>query len=145
METVLNILFGGTRRARSIAGLARKLGMDPAVLERTVADYNAGIGGEDAFGKAQENCAPLVDGAYYAVNFSLSNTYAFSQFFTLGGLRVDEETGGVLRPDGKLVGGLYAAGRTAFGLCSGQYVSGLSLGDNVFSGRRAGRHAAAGG
>jgi 3-oxo-5alpha-steroid 4-dehydrogenase len=41
------------------------------------------------------------------------------------------------------VPGLYAAGRSAAGLCSRSYVSGLSLADCVFSGRRAGRHAAA--
>jgi 3-oxo-5alpha-steroid 4-dehydrogenase len=40
------------------------------------------------------------------------------------------------------VDGLYAAGRAAAGLCSRSYVSGLSLADCVFSGRRAGRHAA---
>ena len=36
-----------------------------------------------------------------------------------------------------------AAGRTAVGICSSSYVSGLSLADGVFSGRRAGGHAAA--
>jgi 3-oxo-5alpha-steroid 4-dehydrogenase len=40
------------------------------------------------------------------------------------------------------VPGLYAAGRSAVGLCSRSYVSGLSIADCVFSGRRAGRHAA---
>jgi len=44
---------------------------------------------------------------------------------------------------GTAVPGLYAAGRSAAGLCSSSYVSGLSLADCVFSGRRAGRHAAA--
>jgi 3-oxo-5alpha-steroid 4-dehydrogenase len=48
----------------------------------------------------------------------------------------------VLRADGDGVPGLYAAGRTAAGLCSRSYVSGLSLADCAFSGRRAGRHAA---
>ena len=61
---------------------------------------------------------------------------------TLGGLTVAEDTGQVLREDGSIVGGLYAAGRTAVGLCSNSYVSGLSLADCVFSGRRAGKHAA---
>ena len=37
--------------------------------------------------------------------------------------------------------GLYAAGRTAIGLPSKLYVSGLSAADCVFSGRRAARHA----
>ena len=51
-------------------------------------------------------------------------------------------TGQVRRPGGGPVPGLYAAGRSAAGLCSRSYVSGLSLADCVFSGRRAGRHAA---
>lgn len=54
---------------------------------------------------------------------------------TLGGLVVDEETGQV-----QGVAGLYAAGRSAVGVCSESYVSGLSLADCVFSGRRAGQH-----
>ena len=55
---------------------------------------------------------------------------------------VAPESGQVLRPDGSPVDGLYAAGRSAAGLCSRSYVSGLSLADCVFSGRRAGHHAA---
>jgi 3-oxo-5alpha-steroid 4-dehydrogenase len=62
---------------------------------------------------------------------------------TLGGLLVDESTGQVLDAEGAGVAGLYAAGRTAVGICSNSYVSGLSLADCVFSGRRAGQHAAA--
>ena len=61
---------------------------------------------------------------------------------TLGGLVVDEDTGQVRRADGSVIDGLYAAGRSAVGVCSNSYVSGLSLADCVFSGRRAGRHAA---
>jgi 3-oxo-5alpha-steroid 4-dehydrogenase len=59
---------------------------------------------------------------------------------TLGGLAVDERTGQVLSENGGVVPGLYAAGRNAVGICSRQYVSGLSIADCVFSGRRAGRH-----
>ena len=55
----------------------------------------------------------------------------------MGGLLVDEETGQVLANDGGTVPGLYAAGRNAVGICSHYYVSGLSLGDCVFSGLRA--------
>jgi 3-oxo-5alpha-steroid 4-dehydrogenase len=56
---------------------------------------------------------------------------------TLGGLVVDEQTGAV-----QGVRGLYAAGRSAVGVCSESYVSGLALADCVFSGRRAGHHVA---
>jgi 3-oxo-5alpha-steroid 4-dehydrogenase len=55
---------------------------------------------------------------------------------------VDESSGQVLSTDGSPVPGLYAAGRTAVGICSNSYVSGLSIADCVFSGRRAGKHAA---
>ncbi len=56
---------------------------------------------------------------------------------TMGGLVVDEDTGEVLASEGGTVKGLYAAGRTAVGICSHYYVSGLSLGDCVWSGLRA--------
>ena len=61
--------------------------------------------------------------------------------FTLGGLIVDELTGAVTTPEGQPIPGLYAAGRTAIGICANSYVSGLSIADCVFSGRRAAEHA----
>ena len=61
---------------------------------------------------------------------------------TLGGLVVDEDTGAVRNGSGAPISGLYAAGRTAVGICSRSYVSGLSLADCVFSGRRAGINSA---
>ena len=62
---------------------------------------------------------------------------------SVGGLKVEEESGLVLDAGGKAIGGLYAAGRNAVGICSNIYVSGLSYADCIFSGRRAARHAAA--
>nr|WP_047167503.1 hypothetical protein [Sphingomonas sp. Y57] len=59
------------------------------------------------------------------------------------GLKVDEETGEILKEDGVPIKGLHAAGRSAVGICSVGYFSGMSLADGAFSGRRAGRHAAA--
>ncbi|WP_255281816.1 FAD-binding protein [Actinomadura madurae] len=44
---------------------------------------------------------------------------------------------------GEPIPGLYAAGRTASGIHGEGYVSGTSLGDGTFFGRRAGRAAAA--
>ena len=67
---------------------------------------------------------------------------SFYAAFTLGGLRttVDSE---VMRPDGSVIPGLYAAGRTSAGSPAPGYSSGISLGDGSYFGRRAGRHAAA--
>ena len=60
----------------------------------------------------------------------------------MGGLAVDEYSGQVKTLDGTGIEGLYAAGRTAVGIASNNYVSGLSIADGVFSGRRAGASAA---
>jgi succinate dehydrogenase/fumarate reductase flavoprotein subunit len=57
---------------------------------------------------------------------------------------VDERTGQVRSEQGGVIPGLYAAGRNAVGVCSRQYVSGLSIADCVYSGRRAGGAAARG-
>ncbi|ODV44118.1 hypothetical protein AWV79_11240 [Cupriavidus sp. UYMMa02A] len=41
---------------------------------------------------------------------------------------------------GQQIPGLYAVGRSAVGIASNHYVSGLSLADCIWSGRNAGRH-----
>jgi 3-oxo-5alpha-steroid 4-dehydrogenase len=140
---LLNMILGGTKRARTLKALARKCGIDPAGLESSVAIFNtrAEAGTPDPFGKDPGKVAPLAKGPFYALNVSLNNRFGPTFAFTLGGLALDEATGEVRSDDGVLRG-LYAAGRTAVGLCSRGYMSGLSIADTVFSGRRAGAHAA---
>ena len=141
---LLNIVRGGTRRGWTLAALARRTGIDAAALESTIAAYNrvAVTGGEDPLGKSPDKQVPLSKGPYYAVNCSLDNAFGPTFAFSLGGLLVDDDTGHVKRADGSLVAGLYAAGRSAVGLCSLGYMTGLAIADTVFSGRRAARHAA---
>jgi hypothetical protein len=67
-----------------------------------------------------------------------------SPTFSLGGLHVDISQRVLLKKDLKPIPGLYAAGRSAAGVASGGYISGLSIADAVFSGRRAARHATLG-
>ena len=75
---------------------------------------------------------------YSLINVSVRAGFGYPcPMLTLGGLVVDEDTGQV-----QGVAGLYAAGRSAVGVCSESYVSGLALADCVFSGRRAGQHVA---
>lgn len=62
--------------------------------------------------------------------------------FTLGGLDTTID-GQVLDVMGSPLAGLYAAGRAACGMHGGGYISGTSLGDATFFGRRAGTSAAA--
>jgi 3-oxo-5alpha-steroid 4-dehydrogenase len=136
---LLNVLFGGTKRARSAKSLARKLDVPEDALARTVAAYDAAAiaGTEDPAGKSPDYNKPLASSRLTALNLATGNPYSFTITFTLGGLVVDEETGGVRDASGDVIPGLYAAGRTAVGLCSGGYISGMSIADTVFSGRRA--------
>jgi 3-oxo-5alpha-steroid 4-dehydrogenase len=145
LPTLMNLMLGGTKKARTLAGLARKLGMPVGNLQGAIDANNRAAAGteDDAFGKSPANRAAIGKGPFYAVNISTANKYSFTQVFTLGGLEVDEETGGVLNEHGEMVEGLYAAGRAAVGLCSIGYVSGMAIADAVFSGRRAGSAAAA--
>lgn len=143
LPPLVNAVLGGTRRAGSLAKLAEKIGADPAGLVRTVADFNAMIarGGPDLLGKSPDKLRPIEKSPFYAVNTSVENFWSPTMAFTLGGLAVDEFTGQVKRKDGSAIEGLYAAGRAAVGICSEGYMSGLSIADTVFSGRRAGHHA----
>lgn len=123
------------------AAVARRAGVDPEQLVETLTAYQAA--GPDPAGKPVDQVRPLAVPPYSLVDVSVrARLFAPAPMLTLGGLRVDEETGQALGTDGAGVPGLYAAGRTAVGICSRSYVSGLSLADCVFSGRRAGRSAA---
>lgn len=139
LPALMNILFGKPRRGRTLAALAKKCGINAEGLEASVLAYDkaATAGTADVFGKLPANIVPIGKGPYWALNMGTRNGFGMTMAFTLGGLQVDEATGGVLRNDGSTVPGLYAAGRTAIGVCSGGYQSGMSLADLVFSGRRA--------
>lgn len=145
LPMLINYALGGTKRGGDAAALARRIGVDPAALAAAIEGHDRDIaaGRPDRVGKMEALRQPIGGGALYAINMSMSNRHAMTKFMTLGGLKVDEDTGAVLREDGGPIAGLYAAGMCAAGLHSNGYISGLSIADGVFSGRRAGRSAAA--
>ena len=130
-------------KAPNAQALAARIGADPAKLQASIASANAAAqgAGEDAFGKSADMRHAL-QGPLLALDISMGNPLFPLATLSLGGLRVDEDSGQVLDATGQAIPGLYAAGRTAIGLASRRYISGLSLADCVFSGRRAGRAAA---
>lgn len=133
-------------KASTLEGLAGKLGISATGLRATVDAYNEGIatGTGDPAHKALELCAPIRTGPFYGIDITVRPTgMSLVPGLTLGGLRVEGSTGLVLDEAGATIPGLYAAGRTAVGVCSTSYVSGLAIADCVFSGKRAGEHAAA--
>ena len=138
------LLTVGHEKATSIEELAAKNGIDPTGLRRTIDEYNAGVasGLGDPAHKDPKLCPDMTTGPYYSIDISAGASMFYPiPGLTLGGLVVDERTGAVKRPDGEVVPGLFAAGRNAVGICSNSYVSGLSIADCIFSGRRAGGHA----
>lgn len=140
----LALMFKVAVKGRSVADLARRIGADAATLQRQFDSANAAARGEcdDPMGKSRDMCHEFKGGALFAIDISIGQKMFPLAVLSLGGLRVNERSGAVIDGQGRDIAGLYAAGRTAIGIASSRYVSGLSLADCVFSGRRAGQAAA---
>jgi len=142
---LLNLWFN-SKEAKSVEELAKVAKVPVESLRKTLEEYNDAADGkaEDRFGKDSEKMHAMRRGPFFAINAGIKSKRFPCPTLTLGGLVVDERTGQVKSEDGGVIPGLYAAGRTAVGVCSRQYVSGLSIADCVYSGRRAGGAAARG-
>ncbi|MEV6645457.1 FAD-binding protein [Amycolatopsis sp. NPDC051371] len=134
------LLRRGRVTGATVEEAARKAGVDPQGLRASVEAYH---GASDPAGKPEEFRRRLESPPFSLIDISVRPNLGYpTPMLTLGGLVVDEDTGAVRSTTGEPIAGLYAAGRTAVGICSRSYVSGLSLADCVFSGRRAGINSA---
>lgn len=119
------------------------LGIPQGKLVATLNRYNehAARGEDPDFHKQPEFLAPQDKGPWGA--FDLSLGHAMYSGFTVGGLATSVD-GQVLREDGAVIDGLYAAGACASNIAQDGkgYASGTQLGEGSFFGRRAGTHAA---
>ena len=140
----LAMLLLSAKKGATPEALAARIKVDPARLRASLDGASAAARGEcnDAFGKSPDMRHDMAGGPYYALDISIGSPTFPLAVLTLGGLVLDEANGQVLDTAGQPIAGLFAAGRTAIGLPSSRYISGLSLADCVFSGRRAGRAAA---
>lgn len=140
----LALMLLKVRKGKTLDELAKVTAMDAAALRESIAANNAAARGEagDPFGKSRGGRQVLEQGPFQACDISVGNPIFPLGALTLGGLRVDEDSGAVLDQAACAIPGLYAAGRAAVGIPSHLYISGLSLADCVFSGRRAGQAAA---
>ena len=128
--------------AETAAELEEQIGLPDGSLQATLDRYNefARTGDDPDFHKATEWVIPL-EPPYGVVDLRVESS--FYAPFTLGGLATDADSR-VLDGDDRAIPGLFAAGRTTAGIAAGGYVSGISLGDGTFFGRRAGAGAAGG-
>lgn len=128
----------------TVAELELELGLRQGTLQQTLSVYNEDcVNGEDTIcHKAAEWLEPLKP-PLVALDITPGRG-AFVPYFTLGGLDT-LPTGEVVNPNRQVIPGLYAAGRTACGVVrrAEGYSSGMSVGDATYSGRMAGKRAAA--
>ena len=124
--------------------LEQELALRKGSLQQTIALYNEDCeAGEDTlYHKAAQWLKPL-EPPLVALDITPGRG-AFLPYFTLGGLDT-LPSGEVVNPQRQVIPGLYAAGRTACGVVrrAEGYSSGMSVGDATFSGRMAGKQAAA--
>jgi 3-oxo-5alpha-steroid 4-dehydrogenase len=128
----------------TVEELEEELELREGTLQQTLAIYNEDCTrGEDTlFHKAPEWLEAL-EPPLVALDITPGRG-AFVPYFTLGGLDT-LPTGEVVDARRRVIPGLYAAGRTACGVVrrAEGYSSGMSVGDATFSGRLAGKQAAA--
>lgn len=123
-------------KADTIAELAKKMGLDPQQLTKTVEQYNGYVkGGKDPdFGRK-----------YMKGTFEKGPFYGFVgqpiAGISLGGLKVNEKLNVVDVYD-KPIKNLYAAGEAIGGIHGGSYIGGNSVGSSLTLGMVAGRNAA---
>ena len=146
---------GATVRADDLAGLARAAGVDADGLAKTVARFNefAAAGRDEDFGRgdsaydryygdprlANPNLAPLARPPFHAVKIVPGD------LGTKGGLRTDERAR-VLRPDGTVIEGLFAAGNASAAVMGHSYAgAGATIGPAMTFGYIAARTMAADG
>ncbi len=143
-EEIFEVNFVGMRlqwAAETPEELARDIGLPEAALARTITEYNrhAANGSDPVWHKQPEFLTPLT-APLGAVDLRVDRDAIYAPF-TLGGLATDADSA-VLDETESPIPGLFAAGRTTAGIAAGGYVSGISLGDGSFFGRRAGLGAA---
>jgi hypothetical protein len=144
---------GYLRTGSTPAALAEQIGVDPAALADTIADYNTGArqGRDDAFGRGSDiyqrhlgdsehqpnPCvAPLEQPPFYAVAVYPAD------LGTATGLVTDAHAR-VLGADGQPIAGLYCCGNDMHSVMNGAYPGpGITLGPALTFGYLAARHAA---
>jgi 3-oxo-5alpha-steroid 4-dehydrogenase len=136
--------------AETVGDLESELGMPEGALQATVELYNrhAARGRDPLFHKNARWLRPL-EPPFAALDprlgFAAGRESAAAGTgaagFTLGGLHTTVD-GAVLDVSGAAIPALFAAGRASAGIHGDGYISGTSLGDGTFFGRRAGRAAA---
>ena len=127
---------------QTLESLETQAGFPVGALRHTVSYYNfhARNKSDPLLHKHPDLLVPVHSAPFTLYDLNIESN--FTPHLTFGGLHTDIDSR-VIDARGHVIPGLYAAGRTASGLPGSPYVaSGISVGDAVYFGRRAGLHAA---
>ena len=121
---------GITVQSDTIEGLAEQLGIDPAVLAKTLADWNECVKNQNdpEFGRTTGMEADLTTAPYYAIKIAPGIHH------TMGGVKIDTSAH-VINTEGQIIPGLYAAGEVTGGVHGGNRLGGNAVADIVIFGR----------
>lgn len=129
---------GITVQADTIEGLAEQLGIDPAVLAKTLADWNECVKNQrdPEFGRTTGMKEDLTTAPYYAIKIAPGIHH------TMGGVKINTAAE-VINTEGKAIPGLFAAGEVCGGVHGGNRLGGNAVADIVIFGRIAAESAMA--
>ena len=115
--------------ADTLEGLAEQAGMDPAVLQKTVDEFNsyAGKAANDPFGRTLYSTA-LETGPWVMTQRQVSVHH------TMGGVRIDPSCH-VLNEAAEVIPGLYAAGEVTGGIHGANRLGGNAVVETVVFGK----------
>ena len=130
------ITKGYTKTGATYEELAKELDVDPATFANTMETWNSYVEAKNDpdFGRTSF-ANPLNNGPYYAIKVTAGVHH------TMGGVTINSETE-VLKADGSVIPGLFAAGEVTGGVHGANRLGGTAVADFVVFGRIAGESAA---
>ena len=129
---------GITVQADTIEGLAEQLNIDPAVLAKTLSDWNETVANkrDTEFGRTTGMNEDLSTPPYYAIKIAPGIHH------TMGGVKINTAAE-VINTEGQAIPGLFAAGEVCGGVHGGNRLGGNAVADIVIFGRIAAESAMA--
>ena len=131
-----SIKKGYTKTGATYEELAKELDVDPATFANTMETWNSYVEAKNDpdFGRTSF-ANPLNNGPYYAIKVTAGVHH------TMGGVTINSATE-VLKEDGTVIPGLFAAGEVTGGVHGANRLGGTAVADFVVFGRIAGESAA---
>jgi len=129
---------GLVKKADTIEALAKEINVPAETLKATLETWNKAVADKNdaEFGRKTAMDHDLSKGPYYAIKIAPGIHH------TMGGLKINTNTQ-VLKEDGSVIKGLYAAGEVTGGIHGANRIGGNAVADIIIFGRQAGAQSAA--